>query len=65
MFEGRYTTMGSRSTLHPRVAKNQLNQHLEEILAPFSEEIEDAFKIHLPQNTGTLPPSGLNEKLFH
>lgn len=28
MFEGKYTTMGSRSTLHPRVVKAQLNQHL-------------------------------------
>ena len=52
MFEGKYTTMGSRSTLHPRVAKNQLNQHLEEVLAPVSEEIKDAFDIHLPQYKG-------------
>lgn len=28
MFEGRYTTMGSRSTLHPRVVRNQLNANL-------------------------------------
>lgn len=28
MFEGKYTTMGSRSTLHPRVAKKDLNRHL-------------------------------------
>ena len=28
MFEGKYTTMGSRSTLHPRVVKAQLNHHL-------------------------------------
>ena len=55
MFEGKYTTMGSRSTLHPRVAKNQLNQHLEEVLAPVSEEIKDAFTIHLPQYKGMSP----------
>lgn len=52
MFEGKYTTMGSRSTLHPRVAKQQLNQHLEEVLTPVSEEIEDAFNVHLPQYEG-------------
>jgi hypothetical protein len=28
MFEGRYTTMGSPSTLHPRVARLQLNQNM-------------------------------------
>lgn len=52
MFEGKYTTMGSRSTLHPRVAKQQLNQHLEETLKPVSEEIEDSFGIHLPRYEG-------------
>ena len=52
MFEGKYTTMGSRSTLHPRVAKQQLNHHLEEVLAPVYEEIQDAFDVHLPQYQG-------------
>lgn len=28
MFEGQYTTMGDRSTLHPRVARTQLNANL-------------------------------------
>lgn len=28
MFEGKYTTMGSRSTLHPRVSRNELNQNM-------------------------------------
>lgn len=28
MFEGKYTTMGSRSTLHPRVVRGQLNRNL-------------------------------------
>lgn len=28
MFEGKYTTMGSRSQLHPRVTRLQLNQHM-------------------------------------
>ena len=55
MFEGRYTTMGSRSTLHPRSAKQQLNQHLEEVLAPVNEEIRDAFNVHLPQTKGKFP----------
>jgi hypothetical protein len=52
MFEGKYTTMGSRSTLHPRVAKQQLNQHLGEVLAPVSDEIKDAFELHLPKRKG-------------
>lgn len=56
MFEGKYTTMGSRSTLHPRVAKQQLNQHLGEVLAPVSDEIRDSFKIYLPKTNGTLVP---------
>ncbi|TRX98021.1 hypothetical protein FHL15_001231 [Xylaria flabelliformis] len=29
MFEGKYTTMGDRSTLHPRVAKTHLNANLD------------------------------------
>lgn len=28
MFVGKYTTVGSRSTLHPRVAKRNLTRHL-------------------------------------
>jgi hypothetical protein len=44
--------MGSRSTLHPRVAKQQLNQHLGDILTPMSEEVKDSFEIHLPRFTG-------------
>ncbi|KAJ0383345.1 hypothetical protein COL922a_010684, partial [Colletotrichum nupharicola] len=37
MFEGKYTTMGSRSTLHPRVVKAQLNHHLEWTPVPVVE----------------------------
>ncbi|KAF9761122.1 hypothetical protein IL306_003955 [Fusarium sp. DS 682] len=48
MFEGRYTTMGSRSTLHPRVAKHELNQNMAAVLDPVMEEIKDAFEEHLP-----------------
>lgn len=44
--------MGSRSTLHPRVAKQQLNQHLGDVLAPVGEEIKDAFEAHLPRSRG-------------
>ncbi|WQF84272.1 Putative cytochrome P450 [Colletotrichum destructivum] len=43
MFEGKYTTMGSRSTLHPRVVKGQLNHHLAEIMPAVQKEIHDAF----------------------
>ena len=43
MFEGKYTTMGSRSTLHPRVVKAQLNRHLRKsfthMLSIFSVEL--------------------------
>lgn len=52
MFEGKYTTMGSRSTLHPQTAKQQLNQHLEATLDPVDEEIDDAFRAHLPKTEG-------------
>ncbi|KAI0407187.1 cytochrome P450 [Xylaria palmicola] len=48
MFEGKYTTMGSRSTLHPRTAKHDLNQHMARILEPVTQEIKDAFDAHLP-----------------
>lgn len=44
--------MGSRSTLHSRVAKQQLNQHLGDVLAPVGEEIKDAFEAHLPRFGG-------------
>lgn len=44
--------MGSRSSLHPRVAKQQLNQHLGDVLAPVGEEIKNAFEAHLPRSGG-------------
>ena len=28
MFEGKYTTIGTEQTLHPRIIKHQLNQNL-------------------------------------
>ncbi|KAL3417253.1 cytochrome P450 [Phlyctema vagabunda] len=43
MFEGRYTTMGSRSTLHPRVVKAQLNHNLTDVMPAVQEEIVDSF----------------------
>ncbi|KAI4119708.1 MAG: hypothetical protein LQ345_000379 [Seirophora villosa] len=43
MFEGKYTTMGSRSTLHPRVVKAQVNQHLGDLMPAIEEEILDSF----------------------
>ncbi|KAI1208440.1 putative cytochrome P450 [Annulohypoxylon truncatum] len=50
MFEGRYTTMGDRSTLHPRVAKTQLNMNINGILPSVGEEIEDSFLDVLPSS---------------
>ncbi|KAI9653419.1 MAG: hypothetical protein M1821_007084 [Bathelium mastoideum] len=48
MFEGQYTTMGDRSTLHPRVAKAQLNHHLGDVLPEVMREIVESFDMHLP-----------------
>ncbi|KAI9685127.1 MAG: hypothetical protein M1822_004714 [Bathelium mastoideum] len=48
MFEGQYTTMGDRSTLHPRVAKAQLNHYLGDVLPEVMHEIVEAFEMHLP-----------------
>ncbi|KAF1847371.1 cytochrome P450 monooxygenase [Cucurbitaria berberidis CBS 394.84] len=49
MFEGKYTTMGSRSTLHPRVVKAQLNQHLPEVMPGVQDEIRNAFQDSFPK----------------
>ncbi|KAL8895631.1 MAG: hypothetical protein Q9207_008088 [Kuettlingeria erythrocarpa] len=49
MFEGKYTTMGSRSTLHPRVVKAQVNQHLGDLMPAIEEEILDSFADVWPQ----------------
>jgi cytochrome P450 len=43
MFEGKYTTMGSRSQLHPRCVKVQLNQHLGDVMPGIQDEIRNAF----------------------
>ncbi|KAK1484998.1 cytochrome P450 [Colletotrichum abscissum] len=48
MFEGKYTTMGSRSTLHPRVVKAQLNHHLADVMPAVQREIVDAFNDTFP-----------------
>ncbi|KAI1380477.1 cytochrome P450 monooxygenase [Hypoxylon crocopeplum] len=48
MFEGRYTTMGSRSTLHPRVVKAQLNRHLSDVMPGVQDEIRNAFAEDFP-----------------
>ncbi|KAI2621578.1 cytochrome P450 monooxygenase [Xylaria nigripes] len=48
MFEGKYTTMGSRSTLHPRVVKNQLNRHLVDVMPGVQAEIKNAFRDSFP-----------------
>ncbi|OAQ58685.1 cytochrome P450 [Pochonia chlamydosporia 170] len=48
MFEGKYTTMGSRSTLHPRVVRGQLNRNLWTVISDVQEEISDAFDDAFP-----------------
>ncbi|TKX26518.1 cytochrome P450-like protein 1 [Elsinoe australis] len=48
MFEGRYTTMGSRSTLHPRVVRNQLNANLADVMPDVQDEIAKAFDAAWP-----------------
>ncbi|KAI1812287.1 cytochrome P450 monooxygenase [Poronia punctata] len=48
MFEGKYTTMGSRSTLHPRVVKAQLNQHLPDVMPGVQDEIRNSFEASFP-----------------
>ncbi|KAG8162657.1 hypothetical protein KVR01_007135 [Diaporthe batatas] len=48
MFEGKYTTMGSRSTLHPRVVKAQLNHHLADVMPGVQQEIVDSFAEQFP-----------------
>ncbi|TDZ21202.1 Ent-kaurene oxidase [Colletotrichum orbiculare MAFF 240422] len=48
MFEGKYTTMGSRSTLHPRVVRGQLNRNLWTVMDHIQEEIKDAFDDSFP-----------------
>ncbi|EKG12712.1 Cytochrome P450 [Macrophomina phaseolina MS6] len=48
MFEGKYTTLGNRSRLHPRVVKVQLNRHLADVMVGIQDEIIDAFKDSFP-----------------
>ncbi|KAE8143645.1 putative cytochrome P450 [Aspergillus pseudotamarii] len=48
MFEGKYTTMGSRSTLHPRVVRGQLNRNLWTVMDGIQDEIRDAFDDAFP-----------------
>ncbi|KAJ2997262.1 hypothetical protein NUW58_g694 [Xylaria curta] len=52
MFEGKYTTFGSRSTLHPRTVKADLNQHLWEVMVGVQEEIPKCFDEIFPKCTG-------------
>ncbi|KAF2764143.1 putative cytochrome P450 [Teratosphaeria nubilosa] len=48
MFEGHYTTMGSRSTLHPRVVRAQLNANLADVMPDIQDEIRNAFDAAFP-----------------
>ncbi|KAI1206785.1 cytochrome P450 [Annulohypoxylon truncatum] len=49
MFEGKYTTFGSRSTLHPRTVKADLNQHLPDVMQSVQDEIVEAFDQIFPK----------------
>jgi hypothetical protein len=55
MFEGKYTTMGSRSTLHPRVVKHQLNSNLHAVMPDVQQEIEESFESQFPACDGQYP----------
>ncbi|PKY00091.1 putative cytochrome P450 [Aspergillus campestris IBT 28561] len=48
MFEGKYTTMGSRSTLHPRVVRRELNKNLWTVMEHVQEEVSDAIDASFP-----------------
>ena len=51
MFEGKYTTVGSRSTLHTRVANRDLSRHLgtyHQRTWIASTDIQHVDDIHLP-----------------
>ncbi|KAI1356558.1 putative cytochrome P450 [Xylaria sp. FL0043] len=48
MFEGKYTTMGSRSRLHPQTVKGQLNHYLADVMPGVQEEIRNAFEEDFP-----------------
>ncbi|OTB06304.1 hypothetical protein M426DRAFT_115142 [Hypoxylon sp. CI-4A] len=49
MFEGKYTTFGSRSTLHPRTVKGDLNQHLPDVMMSVQDEIVGCFNEIFPK----------------
>ncbi|KAI0407964.1 cytochrome P450 monooxygenase [Xylaria palmicola] len=49
MFEGKYIDIGTRSTLHPRTLKTQLNQNLSQVMDLVQLEIRDAFKETWPE----------------
>ncbi|KEQ98169.1 hypothetical protein AUEXF2481DRAFT_36669 [Aureobasidium subglaciale EXF-2481] len=50
MFEGKYTTFGSRSTLHPRVVRTSLNANVEKIMPDIHAEVRDAFEAIWPDS---------------
>ena len=54
MFEGKYTTMGDRATIHPRVTKAQLNHHLGDVLPEIMREIVESFGMHMPPCEGMI-----------
>ena len=49
MFEGKYTTFGSRSTLHPRTVKADLNHHLSDVMIDVQDEIVESFDEIFPK----------------
>ncbi|KAI0390655.1 cytochrome P450 [Xylariaceae sp. FL0594] len=49
MFEGEYTTFGSRSTLHPRTTRGELNQNLSEVMLEVQDEVVECFDAIFPK----------------
>lgn len=47
--------MGSRSTLHPRVVKHQLNSNLPAVMPDVQQEIEESFGSQFPACDGQYP----------
>ncbi|KAI2463958.1 cytochrome P450 [Annulohypoxylon bovei var. microspora] len=49
MFEGKHTGFGSRSTLHPRTVKGDLNQYLSDVMVGVQDEIVECFDKIFPK----------------
>ncbi|KAL9051535.1 MAG: hypothetical protein Q9162_005964 [Coniocarpon cinnabarinum] len=49
MFEGKYTTFGDRSQLHPTITRGPLTQNIGKLLPGMFEEIEECYQIKFPK----------------